>query len=242
MKTSLFIAIVLVSGTFAGLIHGGVNLGIVEPYLDAAINIENQSLFASGEEEDNEEFWNSYYSYRAWQKNGHVLAGVIHGLAMGSLFGIVFALSRHMLPGSHDVKRALVLAGIMWLVVFFIPFLKYPANPPTVGEEETIELRTVLYVAFVATSGFGAAGFYQIGKRAKKNKKAVAMGGYAALMAAAFVLMPGNPDAVTAPADLVDGFRVVSVLGMSSFWAALPLILGAFWQKFRPDVNVALKP
>ena len=45
MKTGLFIIIVLVSGCFAGLIHGGINLAIVEPYLDQAIGIENQTLF-----------------------------------------------------------------------------------------------------------------------------------------------------------------------------------------------------
>ena len=45
MKTGLFIIIVLLSGCFAGIIYGGLNLLIVEPYLDAAINIENQNLF-----------------------------------------------------------------------------------------------------------------------------------------------------------------------------------------------------
>ncbi len=242
MKALLFIAIVLLSGSLAGLIHGGINLVLVEPYLDVAIGMENQNLFASGEEEDTAEFWNSYYSYRDWQKSGQILAGVTLGLAMGSLFGIVFALSQNMLPGGHSIKKAMILAGIMWLVVFFIPFLKYPANPPTVGDAETIQLRTILYVSFIAISGFGAAGFYQIAKRAKKGKKAIAIVGYAALMAAAFVLMPGNPDEITAPADLVGGFRVMSVLGVSSFWTSIPLILGAFWQKFRPDVDVKLKP
>ena len=62
MKTGLFIIIVLVSGCFAGLIHGGINLAIVEPYLDQAIGIENQTLFATGEEEDTPEFWVEYNS------------------------------------------------------------------------------------------------------------------------------------------------------------------------------------
>ena len=52
MKTGLFIILVLVSGCFAGLVHGGINLAIVEPYLDQAIGIENQTLFATIEEED----------------------------------------------------------------------------------------------------------------------------------------------------------------------------------------------
>ena len=48
MNAGYFIAIVLVSGFVAGTIHGAVNLAIVEPYLDKAIGIENQNLFASG--------------------------------------------------------------------------------------------------------------------------------------------------------------------------------------------------
>ena len=47
MKTSIFIIIVLLSGAFAGFIHGTVNFAIVEPYLDQAIGIENQNLFDS---------------------------------------------------------------------------------------------------------------------------------------------------------------------------------------------------
>ena len=45
MKTGIFIAIVLLSGCFAGIIYGALNLAIVEPYLDKAIGIENQALF-----------------------------------------------------------------------------------------------------------------------------------------------------------------------------------------------------
>ena len=93
MKSVLFIAIVLISGTLAGAIHGTVNFVIVEPYLDQAIGIENQNLFASGEEENTAQFWAEYESYRIWQKSGQVLAGIILGIAMGSLFGIVYALS-----------------------------------------------------------------------------------------------------------------------------------------------------
>ena len=125
MKTSLFLLIVLASGAFAGLIHGGVNLAIVEPYLDQAIGIENQNLFDSGEEEDTLEFWVEYDGYRTWQKGGQVLAGIILGTSIGALFGIVFAFSRESLPGKNNVKKALVLAGIMWLTLYFIPFLKY---------------------------------------------------------------------------------------------------------------------
>ena len=133
MKTVFFIVIVLVSGFGAGVIHGAVNLVIVEPYLDEAIEIENQNLFATGLAEDTPQFWAEYSSYRDWQKSGQLLAGGILGMSIGALFGIVFAYSRNSLPKGHTVKKTFVLAAIMWFTIFLIPFLKYPANPPTVG-------------------------------------------------------------------------------------------------------------
>ena len=37
-----------------------------------------------------------------------ILAGVILGVSVGSLFGIVFAYARNSLPGNNDVKKSLV--------------------------------------------------------------------------------------------------------------------------------------
>lgn len=241
MRAGLFIGIVLVSGALAGLVHGGVNLAIVEPYLDKAIGIENQNLFASGEEENTAEFWAEYNSYRYWQKGGQVLAGAILGTSIGALFGIVYGLSRNSLPGNHDVKKAFVLAGIMWLTIYFIPFLKYPANPPTVGEAETVVLRGSLYLAFIAISGFSALGFYKLSKKFEGRKKLVSVVGYGLFITAVAFAMPDNPDKVTAPIDLVNGFRAMSVIGVSSFWISISVILGILWNKFRPDKQVHAK-
>ena len=238
LKTALFISIVLVAGCFAGTIHGLANLAIVEPYLDEAIGIENQNLFASGEEDDTVQFQVEYESYRIWQKGGQVLAGAILGTSIGALFGIVFALSRKILPGNHHVKKALVLSGIMWFTIYLIPFLKYPANPPTVGDPDTVVLRAILYLSFIAISGFGAVGFYQLFKRLEKSKRIVALIGYGVFISVAFLLMPENPDEVTAPLDLVNGFRATSVIAVSIFWISIGIILGAFWQKYNPDKQI----
>ena len=235
MKTFLFIIIVLLSGAFAGLIHGTVNFAIVEPYLDQAIGIENQNLFESGLEDDTPEFWVEYQGYRAWQKSGQILAGVILGTSVGSLFGIVFALSKNSLPGNHVVKKSLVLAGIMWFTLYFIPFLKYPANPPTVGDSETIVIRAILYLSFIAISGIGVLAFYKLSKRFQNNKKLVALIGYGVFISLMFVIMPENPDEISAPMDLVNEFRIMSVLGISSFWLSVGVILGLFWNRFEPD-------
>ena len=237
MKTITFITIVLVSGAIAGFVHGTINFALVEPYLDQAIGLENESLFASGEAEDNLEFWAEYESYRIWQKSGQVLAGVILGLAMGSLFGIVYALSRNSLPGKTDVTKSVILAGVMWLTIYIIPFLKYPANPPTVGDGETVVLRAILYLSFIAISGFGVVGFYQLYKKLQSKTKIVSFVGYGIFIAIVFVLMPSNPDEVTAPMDLVNGFRAMSVVAVSVFWVSLAVILGGLWHKFRPDAE-----
>jgi len=235
LRTVIFIVIVLVSGALAGTIHGMANLAIVEPYLDEAIGIENQNMFAAGEEEDTPEFWVEYDSYRNWQKGGQILAGAILGTSIGALFGIVYALSRGVLPQGNDMKKIFVLAAVMWFSMYIIPFLKYPANPPTVGDGETVVLRAILYLSFIAISGFGVVGFYQVYKRLEKNKKFVAFAGYAAFIGIVFVLMPPNPDEITAPMDLVNGFRAMSVVAVTIFWIALAFIMGAFWHKFKPD-------
>jgi len=233
MKTITFITIVLVSGALAGLVHGTINFALVEPYLDQAIGLENESLFASGEAEDTLEFWAEYESYRIWQKSGQVLAGVILGLAMGSLFGIVYALSRNSLPGKNDVTKSVILAGIMWLTIYIIPFLKYPANPPTVGDGETVMLRAILYVSFIVLSGISVVIFYKLFRKLQNNKKYFGLFGYIIFITILFFVMPENPDEITAPMNLVNEFRLMSVLGVSSFWLSVGLILGLFWKKFE---------
>ncbi len=232
MKTSYFVIIVLISGALAGFIHGTVNFVIVEPYLDQAIGIENQNLFVSGEENDAPEFWVEYEGYRVWQKSGQIVAGVILGTSIGALFGIVFALSRNSLLGNNDIKKSLILAGIMWVTLYLIPFLKYPANPPTVGDGETIVLRAILYISFIAISGFGAVAFYKLSKKFQTNKKFMALLGYGVFITAVFFAMPENPDEITAPMNLVNEFRTMSVLGVTSFWVSIGLILGFFWNRF----------
>ena len=237
MKTGIFILIVLLSGCFAGTIYGTLNLIIVEPYLDDAINIENQNLFSSGEEIDGPQFWVEYYEYRSWQKGGQILAGAILGTSIGSLFGIVYALSKKSLPSRNNIGKTLILAGLMWFTLFVIPFLKYPANPPTVGDGETVVLRGILYLTLIAISGFLAIGFYQIFKRLKAKNRILPVIGYGVLISLVFFVMPENPDEISTSMELVNGFRIVAFLTGTVFWFTLALFLGVFWQKTNPDLS-----
>lgn len=239
MKALLFVTIVLVSGFAGGIVYGLVNLVTTEPFLDAAIELENRALFEAGEETNSPQFRAEYDSYRNWQKGGMILAGGILGTAIGSLFGIVFVYSKNILPGKHPLKKTLVLSALMWFTIFLIPFLKYPANPPTVGDPETVVLRSVLYLSFIAISGFGAVGFYQLNKKIKSKK--ITLVGYAAFLGLVFFLMPANPDEVSAPLELVNGFRLMSGFSMSIYWVTLALIFGLFWEKLRPDSSIEPK-
>lgn len=237
MNAITFVLITILSGAIAGTILGVINQAIVEPYIERAIEIESQNAIKGGEDIDSTELQN----YRMWQKGGEIAAGTILGISIAALFGIVFAYSRSSLlrRSNNNKKKALLLAGIMWFVLFLLPAIKYPANPPAVGDPETIYYRESLYLAFLAISGFSALGLaflYRKVGSATPNKKNIFLIPliYAAIIVGAFVILPPNPDEITVPMDLVQGFRIASAFTMSIFWGLLAIIFGSFWDKLKP--------
>lgn len=233
MKAVVFIAITLLAGAIAGTILGAINQVAVEPYIDYAVELEMQNTNQSSQIINPAEFT----AYRLWQRGGEMLAGTILGLSIGSLFGIVFAYTHNSVPGSNNKKKALIVAGIMWFVLFLIPALKYPANPPAVGDPETIYYRQSLYVAFLVISGFSALGLAFLYRKmgALNIKKSIIPVAYAAIISGAYLAMPANPDPINAPMDLVMGFRITSAITISMFWGLLGVIFGTFWDKLNPS-------
>ena len=73
-------------------------------------------------------------------------------MAYGSLLGMVYAFIRKFLPFSSDRKKTIFLSLIIYSVMFLIPFLKYPGNPPAVGNPATIYLRESLFLGYLAVS------------------------------------------------------------------------------------------
>ncbi|CAN5560234.1 hypothetical protein BH18THE2_BH18THE2_18210 [soil metagenome] len=128
----------------------------------------------------------------------------------------------------------------MWFVLFLIPAPEYQANPPAVGDPETIYYRESLYIGLLAISGFSALGlallYRKLGSRAPNNKNRIIIVPliYAEIIVGAFLILPPNPDKISAPKDLVQGFRIASAFTMSIFWGSLGLILGALWDRLRP--------
>jgi predicted cobalt transporter CbtA len=232
MKTIAFIIITLLSGAIAGAFLGLINQVMVEPFIDEAIEIETQNMISEGENVDRQEVNN----IRLWQKGGEIVAGIILGTSIGALFGLVFAYARNSLPGSNNKKKGIILAGIMFSVLFLVPALKYPGNPPAVGDPETIVYRQGLYIGMLAVSGFSALGlallYRNIGH--KESKKVTIPIIYAAIIIIAFIILPPNPDDITISMDLVMNFRIVSTLTMGIFWGILGIVLGSFWDKIKP--------
>lgn len=233
MKTFTFIAITLFSGAIAGALLGLINQIIVEPFIDKAIGIETQREINAGNIIDTTQ----QSQYRIWQKEGEIVAATIMGTSLAALFGVVFVYSRNSLPGSDNEKKALILAGVMFLVLFLVPALKYPANPPAVGNPSTIYYRESLFIGFIAISGFSALVlallYRKLGSDQSKRNIATPLV-YAAIMVAAYLVFPPNPDKITIPMDLIMGFRTVSVFTIGIFWGLLGIIFGALWDKFKP--------
>ena len=234
MKTFTFITITLLSGAIAGAVLGLINQGIVEPFIDKAIGIETQKQVNAGKIID----FVQQSQYRIYQKEGEIVAATVLGTSLASLFGVVFAYSRSSLPASNNKKKALILAGLMFFVLFLVPALKYPANPPAVGNPATIYYRESLFIGFIAVSGFSTLGlallYRKLGKNQSKRKIGIPLIIYAAIMIGAYVIFPPNPDRITIPMDLILSFRIASAFTTSIFWGLLGIIFGAFWDKFKP--------
>ena len=223
----LIVAVALAAGAAGGLVHAGAGAAFTGPYIEAAIGLETQMMLESGEQSP--EFWESLESYRAWQRQGYVLASVLYGVSMASLFCIVYALWRGPKPGGA-LGGAVLLGIVMWGAVFMVPFLKYPATLPGVGDPESIGARTLLYVSFVAVSGASALAAWLASGRAGRARLPAAAAGYAAAMAAAFALFPAVP-ASGLPQDLVDGFRASSAVGVLALWVSMPAVAGLLWGR-----------
>jgi Probable cobalt transporter subunit (CbtA) len=83
---------------------------------------------------------------------GLFVAVVVYGAAIGGLYALFFAFVYGRLGQLAPRATAALLAGAAFVSIVLIPALKYPANPPAVGDPETIGSRTALYFAMLVIS------------------------------------------------------------------------------------------
>jgi hypothetical protein len=237
----------LVPGAVAGIVSFAFSRVMIEPLIGAAVDYEGarehaESLLAGGDHEHGHELFT-----RAVQENvGAAVGVVVFGIVMGVLFAVAYTMIRTVLERRgitpDPTGLALLLAGGMFAAIVLVPSLKYPANPPTVGLEDTIGARSSAFLAITVISVVGAcvavaAGLAWSRRWGTWRAIALAVGGYVAVMLCAMVLLPGFhevPGPLSGPGGLVlDGFpaevlaefRLYSLANQALMW----LVIGVTW-------------
>ncbi|NVI87709.1 CbtA family protein [Actinomadura sp. BRA 177] len=226
----------LLLGLLAGLVAGVFAFTAGEPRIDEAIALENAAAAhehgagaPAHEHEHGEEV------SRGTQKAGLFLATGLYGLAAGGVFALVYAGLRGRVGPRSDGGLALAAAGTAFAAVIIVPFLKCPANPPAVGDPETINSRTLLYLAMIGVGLLATAIAVTTARSVPGGPWArwpAAVLAFAVPVAVASLLLPGVdevPDGF--PATLLWQFRMTSLGTQLVFWAAFGTLFGWFCDR-----------
>ena len=214
-------------GCLAGLAAGAASAVFAAtagrgPIRDA-IALEDSRSHASGGAHHEDLFG------RGVQEIGGAVGLVVFGLALGVIFAVVLAAVGPRLAAATPLAASVRVGFFGFVTVVLVPFLKYPANPPAVGDPDTINERTVLYFACLALSILlilAVWRFHRLTAMTPVAKTWAAAALYGAGLAAIFLALPGNPDSIDAPADLVWRFRLASLGGLAAAWTVLALVAG----------------
>lgn len=198
------------AGAVAGLLTSLFHLLLTESVLDRAIALEGAGDGPVSRETQ------KYLGGPA----GHVLFGIS--------IGLLFALSYRVLPSTATAwRKAMGLALGSWLVVALIPQLRYPANPPGVGDPDTITTRTSSYLfayvlgVVVVCGGYAALRALHRRGWSEPTRQVLVVAVALVVVGVAYALLPDSGDAVDAPASIVWDFRVRALGGLTLFFVAL---------------------
>jgi len=171
---------------------------------------------------------------RGLQRSLGLLTGTVFlGVALGGIFALTYAYAYGRIGSWSPRLTALVLAAAAFVTIILVPFTKYPANPPTVGNPDTIDKRTVLYFLMIAISILAA-----IGARRMFRDTLARLGAWNAglVAAAAFLVVVGTAELVLPrvhetppgfPADVLYRFRLASLGINLTLWTTIGLGFGA---------------
>lgn len=243
----------LVRGMLVGVAAGLLSFGFLkvygEPQVDRAITFEAQmdeakaaANKASGHMHTSNEEEPELVSRSTQAGLGLCVAVIAYSAAFGGLFGLAFAFAYGRFPGVIIPQvLAVVLAAVGFVAIYLVPNLKYPANPPSVGEPETIGVRTVLYFTMIGISLAAMIASVTI-KRffvehfGNWNATLLVAACYIVLVGIACILLPAvNEVPNEFPAVVLWNFRIASVGAQLIMWATLGLLFGALTQRASPD-------
>ncbi|MYS83223.1 CbtA family protein [Embleya scabrispora] len=236
----------MLTGVLAGVLAWVFAWVFGEPEVRNAIAFEEHEASAHGDHPEEE------IVSRGVQSTIGMLTGVgVYGIAIGGLFALVFAFAYGRIGPFGPRATAGLLALLGFVTVIVVPFLKYPANPPAVGDPDTIGRRTALYFGMLALSVLSAAASVLLARRLTPRlgvENAVPLA-VAAFVVAVGVVMWAMPTVNEIPAEfsavVVWRFRVASLGIHTVIWTTFGLVFGLLAERVlfpaadpRPDSRV----
>ncbi len=192
----------LLRGAAAGAVAGVATALFVrivtETHVGHALLFEDASGFGLGPGEP------PLYD-RAAQHLGGMAAALIYGIVLGVVVSVVFGLLRHRLTGPNEFNRIAKLSAVAFLATSLIPGLKYPPNPPTVGDPDTIGDRTASYLLLMVVSVLIVSGAFILWQWLTTrgldgaSRFAATAAAFAAMVTVAFLVFPATPDPINPP-------------------------------------------
>ena len=224
----------MICGVIAGLLAFLYAHTFGEPNVDGAIGVEEAIAHATGEAHEPE------LVSRAVQSGWGLFTGVmLYSTAIGGLFALLAAFAWGRLGRLGARASSALLAAASFVAVYLVPFLKYPANPPSVGNHDTIQYRTALYFGMIVISIVAMVAAVNLGRSLIQRWGlwyASLAGGvvFIGLVLVAYWVMPGIDEVPTQfPASLLWSFRINALAIQLIVWASLGLGFGELTERAR---------
>lgn len=236
----------LAAGAAAGALSAVYLWLVVEPVIEKALVIEEARgghSHAAGDHSHEE----AELVSRGAQVVGGMATAVVVAVLFGIVFAVVFAKVRHRLPAATDHGRSVVLAALGFAVLVVFPALKMPANPPAVGDPDSVDRRTLVYLLMILLGLAVVLGAFALDRALSARGMEPALRStlvvVAASLATAVVLLavPGSSDVVPddVPPALLWEFRLVALGQLAVLWAALGLVFGLLVSRRTSAVRAA---
>ncbi|GAA1217544.1 CbtA family protein [Kitasatospora nipponensis] len=190
----------VLAGAVAGLLAFVFARIFAEPQINAAIAYESardaaQSTLDKAAGLPVEDAGPDLFSRTVQANVGIGVGMVFFGMAMGALFAVAYAICLGRVGNLRPRTLALLVAGGGFAGMYFVPFLKYPANPPSIGHPDTIHERGNLYLVMVLCSVVFLVGAVWLGKRLQArfgnwNATLLAAGAYALVIGVLMAALP----------------------------------------------------
>ncbi len=247
MKRLLLTSVIV--GIVAGLLVGGFYNLFQVPVMERAIALEEEraaSVTPAGAEEEEEGIPVSL----GVQRIGMVFGTAIYGAILGLFFSVGFVLLHRAAPGWPVVWVAITVGALGFWSLSLFPFIKYPLNPPGVGDEATLLARQFGQTLFMLISAAAIGVAFDAIRRINQNYAefstrcawyAGVAGIYAILALVMVFAFPGNPDPVPVPIDLLELFRALTMAGQFLIWAimAVGVTLALLWHQRSQAVRTS---